>query len=386
MPSFFDIQNLENYNVCIIGSGPAATSAAITLAQNNIKTVLLTQTKISLEKQHFGETLSHSLISQLSDFGIQEAFQKIAMPVINGSISSWGSKHIEAKSTFLYPFGSGLIFKRNDFESVLKNKALELGVKVYSYNIINSKKASSKKWVTIMNLGSKNLTINSDFVIVATGRDNPNLFNLSNKISADKLIGCLVTLSENKYPADKSIYVDSSENGWFYSTINSESKRIICYFTDGDLIKNKTETFHLNFLRNTLENLPSVSRVIQSSDLNMPSFFKIVSANTTFRKYFYQDGIIVCGDTAQTYDPLSSQGICNAIRDGQSIGKVLTEFYDGNDNALKKHETARRQDFVKYLQYRHNIYSQEGRWRENLFWERRHCRENIKLFLNKFQK
>ncbi|MBK6478309.1 MAG: FAD-dependent monooxygenase [Saprospiraceae bacterium] len=371
---------MENCNVCIIGSGSAAFSAAITLAEKGIKTVLLKQEQGKATKKYFGETLSPNITPSMYEMGIQEPLQNIFLPTIENSISTWGSDSIDKKSSLFHPSGFGWLFKRYEFENILCKRLKETKAKIISSKIISVTKKATH-WIITFD----KVTISSDFIIIAVGRDKLSSFQLQTKASVDKLVSCIVSFKESNNHFDKSIYVDSSKNGWFYSMKNESSNRVINYFTDGDLLSRKDEKQHIEFLKKEIKSLPSLSDVVSLSDLNKIDFYKVVSANTTFRTSHFKEGVLVCGDTAQTYDPLSSQGITNAVKDGISLGNAISDYYDGNQNSFKEHEARRRSSFVEYLKNRHGIYSKEVRWRNNPFWERRHNIENLKSFLKKVE-
>lgn len=373
---------MENCNVCVIGSGSAAFSAAITLAEKGIKTVLLKQGQEQATKKYFGETLSQNITSSLFDIGMQDSFQNIFMSTIENSISSWGTASIDKKSNLLHPAGFGWIFKREEFENSLCKRLNETKAKIISSDIISiSKKINN--WIINIDTDFDKVSISSDFIIIAVGRDKLNSFPLPRKTSVDKLVSCIVSFKEPNNHFDKSIYVDSSKNGWFYSIMNDSGNRIINYFTDGDLLGSKNEKGHIEFLKSEIKSLPSLSDVVSLSGFNKIHFYKVVSANTTFRTSLFQERILVCGDAAQTYDPLSSQGITNALKDGISLGSAISDYYNGNENSFKEYETGRRNNFVEYLKNRHRIYSNEVRWKSNPFWERRQNIENLKSFLKK---
>ena len=373
---------MENYLVCVVGSSSAAFSAAITLAEKGIKTVLLNQAQGKGTKKYFGETLSQGVSPLLFDIGMQDSFQNIFMHPIENSISSWGTNRIDRKSNLLHPSGFGWIFKREEFENSLCKRLKETNAKIIVSNIVSISKQTNN-WIINIDTNSDKVSIRTDFIIIAVGRDNLNSLQLPRKASVDKLISCIVSFKEPHKHFDKSIYIDSSKNGWFYSTMNESGNRVINYFTDGDLLSSKDEKQHISFLKSEIKNLPSLSKIVSPSHLRKIHFYKVVSANTTFRTSLFTKGILVCGDTAQTYDPLSSQGITNAVKDGISLGIAISDFYSGNKYAFREYEIHRRNYYVEYLKNRHAIYLTETRWKDNPFWERRHNTESLKSFFKR---
>jgi flavin-dependent dehydrogenase len=376
----FKLKKLKSFNVCVIGSSSSAFSVAITLAEKGINTVLLKRNADNAIKINFGETLCKSVSPKLFDIGMQDLFQNICMPTIENSSSTWGTANIEKKSNLLHPSGFGWIFERVKFEKALFDRLKETKAKVISGEIIRVTK-KNERWV----IDFDNVSISTDLIVIAVGRDKSSFIQLPRKISVDKLVCFIVSFKTPINNFDKSIYVDSSQNGWFYSIMNESGNRIINYFTDGDLLENNDVKLHIEYLKGKIKSLPSLSKVVAPSDLENINFYKIVSANTTFRTSNFKEGVLVCGDTAQTYDPLSSQGITNAVKDGINIGNAISNYYNGNQNSFIEYEVARRTNFAEYLKNRHRIYSKEVRWKSNPFWERRHNIENIKLFLKKVE-
>jgi flavin-dependent dehydrogenase len=80
---------------------------------------------------------------------------------------------------------------------------------------------------------------------------------------------------------------------------------------------------------------------------------------------------IAAGDAALSFDPLSSQGIFNAMYTGMQAGRALDAALAGDDTAVTAY--AVRLDEIS-RHYRHNLaaaYALETRWPDHDFWRRR---------------
>jgi flavin-dependent dehydrogenase len=77
------------------------------------------------------------------------------------------------------------------------------------------------------------------------------------------------------------------------------------------------------------------------------------------------------GDAAMAFDPLSSQGIYNALMSGVRAAEAI-EFSRVDDHrALHRYAIGIETDFARYLAVREKYYREETRWPNSPFWKRR---------------
>jgi flavin-dependent dehydrogenase len=80
-------------------------------------------------------------------------------------------------------------------------------------------------------------------------------------------------------------------------------------------------------------------------------------------------GWIACGDAAMAFDPLSSQGIFNALYTGMKAGGAVSSAIGGDNSLLAAYGSRLSQIRAAYLQHRSQIYSSERRWPDAPFWK-----------------
>jgi len=90
-----------------------------------------------------------------------------------------------------------------------------------------------------------------------------------------------------------------------------------------------------------------------------------IPARPNFRKW------LAVGDAASTYDPISSQGIYKALRNGLEAAKAIASYLHGDSQGLKEYESAITSQFDNYLTYRNYFYQMERRWLASPFWQQR---------------
>jgi len=72
-----------------------------------------------------------------------------------------------------------------------------------------------------------------------------------------------------------------------------------------------------------------------------------------------------------SFDPLSSQGIFNALYSGIKAGQALQHGIRGDLSLLSSYEDRLRKIYSAYLSSRNVYYSLERRWPSSRFWQRR---------------
>jgi flavin-dependent dehydrogenase len=369
---------LIKYDVSIIGSGPAAISAAIRLAEHNLRVVVFCKNETELANRNLGETLSRSVTPSLTELGVFSLFQKLKLKSLEGSISSWGTARTEQTSALLHPLGFGWVVQKDAFKKILLERATSLGA-TFCTDPVRRVERKNEVWRT---LPKGSAPIGSDLMIIATGRDNPGFATSSRKVPLDKLVACIATFEDCRSEASHFVNVDSSVNGWFFSVKSDEQIRVLSFFTDGDLLPFRNQREFLQMANHHLPNLPAISKAIEYIDTSKAKSFCVVSANSTFRKHFFSNGLFFCGDSAQTFDPLSSQGISAAISDGIEIANRIVWGDFRNKELVIELERGRRQRYLEYLKLWHKIYLTEQRWTENVFWQRRQQLQPMKTFVN----
>ena len=93
------------YDVAVIGGGPAGAVAAFELASNGLKTILL-ESEISPAPK-IGETLPPEARSVLQSLGLWEAFLDDGHLASVGICSAWNSAALAERDFIFNPYGCG---------------------------------------------------------------------------------------------------------------------------------------------------------------------------------------------------------------------------------------------------------------------------------------
>jgi flavin-dependent dehydrogenase len=350
----------STFDTCVIGGGPAGLSAAYTLASANIKVVLVLEQKDVVENA--GETLHSSAIDSICKMQLATEFGKLGLDTLAGFESSWGMPIPLFKPAIQMPGGGGWLFQRKSFEDMLLKQFLDRGGCVF-YGPFEIKK--KEKWC--LTFTGCDFMLSTSFLIIATGRKGLSQFSMGPKQVIDKLICFTVRMPSSD--CDLVVRLDAMETGWMYTAKQEEGFRGLSFFTDGDLFREREPDKIIGHLSDLLLAAPSIRKIIGS--VKACSNLTITSANTTFLESSVGENWLACGDSAQTYDPLSSQGIAQALQSGIEAAQSVIESLSGSKVAQHFYELARRSRYREYLKQRNAYYSLEKRWTSVEFWSRR---------------
>jgi flavin-dependent dehydrogenase len=142
----------------------------------------------------------------------------------------------------------------------------------------------------------------------------------------------------------------------------------VAYMTDADLLAGSGYS-PSDYWTHQLTDAPlTLARTGQQSPLTEP---RIVSAASFIRNPLCGTDWIAAGDASVALDPLSGQGIYNALEGGSLAAKAIIARLDADKDEFIKYSNWINSLFSDYLQMRSKFYSREQRWRQCPFWRRR---------------
>lgn len=347
----------------IIGGGITGSAAAISFVKLGYSVALIE--KSGFEKFKAGESLSPECKKYFSviDFDIDHSCSS----EYYGTRSLWGSNEINEKSFIYNPYGNGIAIDRNGFELQLFHHAGNCGAKTFpaakTKNIITHK---DRCQVVVEQNGETRL-LNSGLVIYATGRSGKTTPGTNQKCYQDKLVA-ITSIQDAEDTQDMNLYIESMPNGWFYTNLLPDKKRVYTYFTDYDLIdRSKTKA---SFLRDQILTTRWSSEYSSfGTDPNVHPY--IADARTGISNFQSGSGWFEIGDAAYTIDPLSGQGILKNFKLIDFWVEFIDHFFSDYKRTGQLYACFNADHFEQHLYQKTWVYSRESRWVENPFWARR---------------
>ncbi|MEQ3499370.1 tryptophan 7-halogenase [Tenacibaculum sp. SSH1-16] len=367
-------------DILIIGGGIAGCIAAISLVNYYNVTLL---DKLVEPVDRIGESLAPAAQRILKELDLleneSEAIKQTIFRNNLGMQSYWGNNQLQIVDHMRNPDGFSRSLDRKNFEVYLRNVAAKRGVNcIWGTRLSNSSYENNYWKITTKSDDLKNRTthtIHAKFVIDATGRQSHFTKSLGiQRTSYDKLISCWMSLPNTQENTMSTIV--ANELGWWYSAVVPDNKRVIAFQTDPDLVDRNTFK-HVNTFLSFAKEHKLIQPLIEGNETTV-NFHGTVSANSTRLDQVTGKQWVALGDAAMSFDPLSSQGMFNAMANAMQLQKLLIKYdfikdldstKEGKFNIL--YENQLQQVWNHYLKHKNFFYSTETRWKEATFWKRR---------------
>jgi hypothetical protein len=168
---------------------------------------------------------------------------------------------------------------------------------------------------------------------------------------------------------DSRTYVETVVNGWWYSALTPGSRRIFAFLTDADLLPQQ-KWRHPEWFRQCLGETRHLGRLLPVK-VEFTHVPKSTTAYSAWLESCYRDGWLAVGDAAQSYDPISGEGLFHALLTGHEAALCLRKELSGAKDGLAKYAALNRSLWNRFLLNRQECYASATRWHDQPFWQRR---------------
>ncbi len=368
-------QSILEADVVILGAGPAGAVAALNLAP--FFRVLVIDKALS-PVNRIGESLPAAAAGLLRDMGLLDAFQAQGHLPCRFIRSTWGEEQTVEQDEMRNLDGHGWYLERQRFDSWLQSEAERRGAHILRQTRLKNISANdTPNWFLQIEQAGKPYHLHAQFVIDASGRQA----NLSKMLGVprtvqDKLIcgwACGIEQNATSITTGGGGEIYAESGGWWYSSPLPNNRRIVAFFTDSDLVEAQ-DTRTLTRLMARLENINPLKQTLTEKGFKPDNKIGFCAAYSAISDRVTGDHWLAVGDAALAFDPLSSQGIFNALYTGLAgATAIYASLCEGDNEALSQYQNAINRIQSAYQTHKRAWYSEEKRWPESHFWSRR-CR------------
>lgn len=354
---------MRDVDVVIVGAGPAGAVTAINLAP--FRRVLVVERREEVAPR-VGESLVPAARRLFADMGLLESFLREQHEPWYGNRSVWGSSETEERDFMRDPDGHGWHLDRRRFEFWLRALAQERGAELLSPATLDALQRSDEKWLVRLKTDANAIEVTARFVIDAGGQSAPLVRKLGLRSRVlENLVCCYVYGRDQATGARGLTYVEAVRNGWFYTAPIPHGRRILAFHTDADLHDKRRGVV------NWLEEATGLSSLLANVGFVPEGETLITSARSAVLDPPVGDGWLAVGDAAISFDPLSSQGLFNALFTGLAAAEAVDSHLNGNHLSLTHYHQTISTIFDSYQQKLAATYAAERRWPDAPFWRRR---------------
>ncbi|MGI9088316.1 MAG: NAD(P)/FAD-dependent oxidoreductase [Chthoniobacterales bacterium] len=323
----------EDYEVAIIGGGPAGSTAAALLARAGRRVVVLERDKFP--RFHIGESLLPFSMKAFTRLGLHEKFQRAGFMEKFGGEMYGACGEDGVKFYFEDGFRSqtdrAYQVTRSEFDKLLLDHAAESGAEVREETTVEKLDFSADEVrLRIARKDADASELRAKYVIDASGRNS--------------LIGAKFQLKQS-YPHLQKISIFAHYDGlvraegrdgtltrmvraldrWFWVIPLTEGRTSIGVVLDAAVFKKSGRTPE-EFLEHALAEQPLIARRMESAERAGPVN---VAADFSYRNSrLTGDRWMLAGDAAGFIDPVFSSGVFLAVLGGEQCADILHEVLD----------------------------------------------------------
>ncbi len=368
-----DVNARMEVDVFILGAGPAGCSAALHLAPF-YRTLLIDRNP--MPKLRAGESLLPAANRLLRDMGLLDEFRQQGHLPYYGNQSRWGSEYLRETDFLRDPMGHGWHLDRQKFEIWMRQKAMERGAALLApARLAHVEWDENRRWNITVIQDDRRVGIQARVLIDAGGRTPVIAKRLgATRIQLDNMVCSWVIAGTQINCSQQGVsYIHSTPQGWWYTATAPGRKQILAFHTRAG----NAATAWMHSARSLLEQAQKIPHLwervrFESTD---PASRQVqhgyTAANSAMTHPTAGAAWLTAGDAALSLDPLSSQGIFNALYTGLAASESVYRFLQGEISNFAEYQQQLEAIWAAYERHLQEWYRSERRWSAEEFWKGR---------------
>jgi FADH2-dependent halogenase len=365
-------QNAKHYDVIIIGGGPAGSTAAATLAQQELSVLLLE--KASYPRFHIGESLLPYMTRMLEQMGIREKIEQ------QDYVPKWGAEFTGGEGDFrrvdFTDQGPGYIHysfqvERAHFDNVLLNNAKEAGAQVLEgAHVVRPLFEEERIAGVEYDYQGQRYRVEASYVIDASGRGGTiaNFFKLRKPITRQKMVGIFQhygNFNEKNNPGfPGDIQVGNHSQGWIWAIPINDNVLSVGAVTRAEFIKPSSPE---DVFERQIKLIPRIQQ-------RMSGTTPLGKIRTESDYCYYVDtaagpGYFLVGDAGCYVDPIFSGGVLLAMTTGRRAAETIALILSGKlspEQAAKHYENFYKTGYDCYFRVMYSFYESNFNFEEQI--------------------
>ena len=366
---------IQPVDVVVVGGGPAGAAIAIALTRgfHGSRSVVVLE-RSGYEHPRIGETLPPEARVPLASLGVWNRFLEQRHGPAPGTLSVWGQDQIAENHFICNPHGNGWHLDRQRFDAMLASAAEEAGATLHRGARMTACKAgASGDWTIEYVCGERPCQLRARFLVDATGRACTAARRQGAiRRRCDRLTGVVGFFEAFEADPDYRTLVEATAEGWWYSARLPGARMAVAFMTDADLLPPHQPQLRAYWLGQLQATVQTRARAAGLSLEHPMQPLRWVAAGSEILECSSGARWLATGDAALSFDPLSAQGIYQALRSGVLAAETIEAALRGENGAAAEWSIRNRHSFEGYLRTRQAYYRLERRWPDAAFWHRRH--------------
>jgi flavin-dependent dehydrogenase len=337
--------------VAVLGAGPAGAAAAIALARKGVDVLLVEPDDYAAPR--VGETFPPAITPLLAELGVLEALLPLRL-ASHAVRAAWGGGEPVDQNHVAGPLGPGWHVDRARFDAALADAAVAAGARPLAARFLEAA-PTPDGWRLALD---RNRALSARLVIDATGRRAAFARRRgARRLQADALSAAVFRLAAPPGQVHPFALIETAPDGWWYSAPVPGRAAVAVFFSDPVTLRSADPAI-------LLAEAPLTAVRFAGLSLGPPERH---AAGASHLDIAAGPGWLAVGDAAMTFDPMSGDGVCRALRSGLDGAALALRMRAGQGHPAAW--TAAVADrFAAYARHRGGFYALERRWPDHPFW------------------
>lgn len=360
---------MNNWDVIVVGAGPAGSALARRLSPENRVLLLDRQAGDTPERPRIGESLPGAARVLLQRLGIFESFLAAGHAERGAAVSTWDTEERVYFDPLRDPNGPGWHLDRRRFDAGLREAAIAAGAKLLEIQGRLQIERLGDGWeIVLENSGEQH---QAPILVDATGRNAAVARQLGIPRQAEDDLICLYAhLPAKEDDEDQCTRICADRNGWWYSVRVPAGQRVLALHLE-------SEDPELQKLRNPdalltkAKTQPLLAEVLNGYEPAPVHARPAASVHLDFERIAKTPGFFAIGDAMLSFDPIASQGLFHALASAESAARAIQQPPAEREPARGAFLAEMQAVQARYRQHLLATYAGVLRYRNEPFWSRR---------------